>query len=341
MTIVQDLYADQFGSHIGKYSERLKLTKGGETLAQAPLLHLESVTVASKGVSISADAIAACTERGIPIHFIAHNGESYASLYSAGLGATVLTRRAQLTAYYDERGCAISLAVVEGKILNQASTLKYVAKSRKEADPERYELLREASIGVEEQTVRLNELRGRSLEELRGTLMAIEGYAANLYWDALRAVIPDIYGWTARTGRGATDPVNSLLNYGYGILYGQIEQAIVLAGLDPFAGFIHTDRPGKPSLVLDLIEEFRQVAVDRLVVGLVNRNFEVKQDQQGRLEDETRRSFAEKILEHLDATVRYQGKRYPIRSVIQMQSRAMAAYLRGETGEYAPYKAEW
>src|SRR5690242_5913048 len=121
MTIVQDLYADQFGAHIGKYSERLKLTRGGETLVQAPLLHLESVTVASKGVSISADAIEACCERGIPIHFITSSGDSYASLYSAGLGATVLTRRAQLDAYHDERGCSISLAVVEGKILNQAS----------------------------------------------------------------------------------------------------------------------------------------------------------------------------------------------------------------------------
>jgi len=341
MSIVQDLYADQFGTHIGKYSERLKWTKGTETLSQAPLLHLQSVTIASKGVSISADAIAACCERGIPIHFIDRSGDSYASLYAAGLGATVLTRRAQLEAFNDVRGCTIGLAIVEGKIINQASTLKYVAKSRKDSAPIHYEQLRETAVTIEEQTVRLDELRNKPLEALRGSLIAIEGYAANLYWGALRIVIPETYNWTARVGRGATDPVNSLLNYGYGILYGQIERAIVLAGLDPYAGFIHTDRPGKPSLVLDLIEEFRQVAVDRLVVGLVNRNFEVRQTEHGQLDDETRHTFADKVLEHLDATVRYQGKRYPIRSVIQAQARSLAAFLRDERDQYQPYKAEW
>jgi CRISPR-associated protein Cas1 len=77
--------------------------------------------------------------------------------------------------------------------------------------------------------------------------------------------MPEQYDWPGREGRGAQDPLNSLLNYGYGILYGQVEQAIILAGLDPYAGFLHADRPGKPSLTLDLIEEFRQVAIDRVV----------------------------------------------------------------------------
>jgi CRISPR-associated protein Cas1 len=141
--------------------------------------------------------------------------------------------------------------------------------------------------------------------------------------------------------RGAADPVNSLLNYGYGILYGQVERASVLAGMDPYAGFIHTDRPGKPSLVLDLIEEFRQVAVDRLVFGLVNRHFLVKQDDKGRLSDDTRKHFAEKVVEHLEAGVRHEGKSYPLRLVIQMQARHLAAYLRGEREHYVAFKAGW
>src|SRR5204862_398077 len=74
-----------------------------------------------------------------------------------------------------------------------------------------------------------------------------------------------------REGRGATDPLNAALNYGYGILYAQVERALLLAGLDPYAGFLHADRPGKPSLVLDLIEEFRQAVVDRTLIGQVNR----------------------------------------------------------------------
>ncbi|MER3513307.1 MAG: CRISPR-associated endonuclease Cas1, partial [Chloroflexota bacterium] len=81
-------------------------------------------------------------------------------------------------------------------------------------------------------------------------------------------------------------------NYGYGILYGQVERALVLAGLDPYAGFIHVDRPGKPSLVLDLIEEFRQAVVDRTVLGLVNKGVALEQDEEGRLTEGTRRMLA-------------------------------------------------
>ncbi len=84
MAIVQNLIADTFGTHIGKYSERLKITKGDETLVEAPLLHLEMVLITSRGVSISSDALAECCERGIPVYFINREGDPYAALYSAG-----------------------------------------------------------------------------------------------------------------------------------------------------------------------------------------------------------------------------------------------------------------
>ncbi|RPJ38185.1 MAG: CRISPR-associated endonuclease Cas1, partial [Chloroflexi bacterium] len=110
MAIVTNLIADTFGAHIGKYSERLKLTKKGETLAEAPLLHLESVLVSSRGVSISADALEACCEKGIPVQFVDSRGEPYAALYSAGITGTVITRREQLLAYFDQRACHLAIA---------------------------------------------------------------------------------------------------------------------------------------------------------------------------------------------------------------------------------------
>lgn len=341
MPIVQELFADVFGSHIGKHSERLMYTKGKAVLAQAPLMHLEQVIVASRGVSISADAIAECCERGIPIFFLSSIGEPIATLSAPGLSGTVLTRRAQLTAYNDGRGAEISLAIASAKINNQAATLKYVAKSRKENDPALYDRLRDASIETAAQADKLRGLRELALDDLRVYLMAFEANAAAQYWGALRSVIPEMYGWTERTTRGATDPVNSLLNYGYGILRTRVDNALHLAGLDTFAGFIHADRPGKPSLTLDMMEEFRSVAVDRLVIGLVNRRYTVEMTEHGRLQDDVRRSFAGKMKEHLQATVRYDGARFPIALVIQKQARRLAAYLRGETEAYQPYKAEW
>jgi CRISP-associated protein Cas1 len=339
MAIVAHLVADVFGSHIGKFSERLKVTQKGATLTQAPLMHLETVHILSRGVSISADALEACCERGIPIFFIDHQGTPYASIYAAGLAGTVITRREQLRAYDDERGLRLALRFAEGKIQNQAITLKYLSKTRK--DTSVGEELRLLAGEVLDHVRRLDELQAQTLDDARARIMAAEGNAAQMYWAAARLIVPEHYAWERRDTRGALDPVNSLLNYGYGILYGQIERSLVLAGLDPFAGFIHVDRPGKPSLTLDMIEEFRQVAVDRVVFGLLTRSFIVEQDEQGRLTEETRRTFAEHIVGHLETGVRYEGERFPLRHVIQTQARRIAAFLRGERDDYMPYKAEW
>jgi CRISPR-associated protein Cas1 len=300
------------------------------------------VLVVSRGVSISADALEACCARGIPVFFIDSRGEPYASVYSAGLVGTTLTRREQLKAYDDDRGVRAALAIVEGKIENQAATLKYLAKSRKDGDPALYEELHRCSAEVRDVLAELDRLREYPcVEALRNRLMAQEAVAGKRYWEAARLVIPAEYGWTERAGRGASDPVNSLLNFGYGILYGQIERALVLAGLDPYAGFIHADRPGKPSLVLDFIEEFRQVAVDRVVFCLVNPPYTVRQKAQGRMEGETRRDYAEKILERLETQVPYEGKRHALRAVIQSQARHLATFLRGEHESYTPFMASW
>lgn len=339
MSIVKHLVADTFGSHIGKYSERLKITQKGEMLSQAPLLHLESVSILNMGISISADALQSCCEYGIPIFFIDSQGAPYASIYASGLVGTVITRREQLRAYDDERGVHLGLAFAAGKIQNQAITLKYLAKSRRETlQGEELHLL---AGEVLDHLAWLDDLRGERVDDIRNFILAAEGNAAKVYWAGARLVVPPDYKWTNREGRGATDPINSLLNYGYGILYGQVERALVLAGLDPYAGFVHVDRPGKPSLVLDLIEEFRQVAVDRVVFGLAARDFMVEQDEHGLLTPETRKAFAQHILDHLGAGVRYQGLRHPLRQVIQMQARAVAAYVRGSSETYLPFKAEW
>ncbi len=339
MPIIPHLIADQFGSHVGKYSERLKVTQKGETLQQAPLLHLEAVYVLNRGVSISADALEACCERGIPVFFVDPLGIPYASVYSGGLMGTVLTRREQMRAFDDERGGYLSRAFAEGKIQNMAVTLKYLAKLRK--DTPEAEALKRAASDVLDHLAWLDRLSETTADGLRPGLLAAEGNASARYWSAAIPLMPPEYGWTHREGRGAGDPLNQLLNYGYGILYGQVERALVLAGLDPFGGFIHVDRPGKPSLTHDLIEEFRQAVVDRVVFGLAARGFVVERDEQGRLMEDVRRTYAEHVLSHLDAAVRYEGGRKPLGQVIQTQARRLAQYLRGERSEYIPYRAEW
>jgi len=349
MSIVQHLVIDQYGAFLGKHSERLIVTKGDEKLAQAPLLHLESVVIANQGVSLSAEAVRECTERGIPIFFISGTGTAYASLYSAGLTGTVATRRAQLQALNTLSGLQLVLSFCMGKLQNQSNLLKYMAKYRKETDPALYEELRLCSDEILDYMIEMEKVKDYpefqegavTVNDLRQELMGMEGRAAQRYWKAVKQTVPEKYNFTGRTGRGATDPINSALNYAYGILYGQVERSLVLAGLDPFAGFLHVDRPGKPSLTLDFIEEFRPVVVDRTIFGLANKNVAFDFDEHNMLTKETRRMLADKINERLDAESAFEGKRHPIRTIIQMQARHIATFLRGERLTYEPLALAW
>jgi CRISPR-associated protein Cas1 len=347
MAIVQHLVVDLFGAHIGKHSERLQVTQKGTVVMQAPLLHLEAVIVANQGVSLSAEMVRECTERGIPIHFVSGTGTAYASLYSAGLTGTVQTRRAQLRAVEQRIGLVAACAFAQGKVKNQQQLLKYVGKYRKESDPALFASLQERIASLQAQLVALQLLERRAdeaatVDSVRESLLGHEGHAATIYWGAVAALVPSELGWPGRVGRGAQDAFNSGLNYGYGILYGQVERALVLAGLDPFAGFIHVDRPGKPSLTLDLIEEFRQAVVDRTLIGMVNKGVMLgQQPEDGLLTKETRRFLATKVLERLESTEPYEGKRMPLRVILQNQARHLATFLRGEREQYLPFVASW
>lgn len=349
MSIIQHLVIDQYGAFLGKHSERLVVTKGGDKIAQASLLYLESVVIANQGVSLSAEAVRECTERGIPIFFISGKGTAYASLYSAGLTGTVATRRAQLAALNTTLGLQLVLAFGMGKLQNQSNLLKYMAKYRKETDPALYEELHLCSDEILDNLIDMEKVRDypefqegtATVNDLRQELMGMEGRAAQRYWKAVKQTFPKKYNFLGRAGRRATDPINAALNYSYGILYGQVERSLVLAGLDPFAGFLHVDRPGKPSLTLDFIEEFRPVIVDRTVFGLANKNVSFDFDEHDMLTKETRRMLAHKINERLDSEASFEGKQHPFRAIIQMQARHIATFLRGERMTYEPLSMAW
>ncbi|MEZ4861181.1 MAG: CRISPR-associated endonuclease Cas1 [Caldilineaceae bacterium] len=345
MPKIQHLIIDEFGSFVAKHQGRLRVTCQGEKRLDAPIMHLETVLVTGKGVSLSSDVVAACAEEGIPIHFLDSRGHPVGTLYSAGLAATVETRRAQLLALQDRRGLAVALTIAEGKIRNQVNLLKYMSKNRKEKEPEIFEAVRLLADDVQDHLAELDRLRIEplytSIEQCRGQLLSIEGRAASKYWQAIGKLLLVEAGWPGRVTQGATDSFNSALNYGYGILYSQVERALVLAGLDPYGGFLHTDRPGKPSLVFDMVEEFRQTVVDRTVMAIFNRGTAIEMDERGRLTEAARHSLADKVLARLEAAERYEEKRHPLRQIIQMQARRLAVYLRGERKEYEAFVSVW
>jgi CRISPR-associated protein Cas1 len=335
------LIIDQFGSFVGKKSGRLRVTNKGEVVHEVPFFKLRNLLITARGVSLSSDVIHDCTQAGIPINFVSYTAKPYARIISSDLAGTVKTRREQLLAYTDSRGVVLGKAFAAGKLGNQSNLLKYMAKYRKDRQRETLQLVRDAAIEIQVMKDELQGLQGQCIDAVRLQLMNLEGRAAKMYWDAIGKLLLGDLEWKGREHRGATDPVNSALNYGYGVLYTQIEGAIVLAGLDPYAGFVHVDRPGKPSLVLDLIEEFRQMVVDRVVFGLLNKGVEIAVDERGLLTEVTRRVLAEKVLERPEGHERYEAKKHALRAIIQSQARHVATFLQGERENYKPFIGSW
>ncbi len=331
-----EVFVEGFGVSVGKKSERLVVKRKGETIFERPFFEVDRVTVATEGATISSSAVHECVKNGIPIEFISYSGAPYASLVSPHLGGTVKTRRAQILAYEDLRGVLLGKAFATAKIRSSANNLKYYAKYRKGADRAAYEYLYSRIDKMEELARQVGEIEGSCVDEARGALLNAEGRGAALYWEGVKRTVPDFLG---REGRGATDLVNSLLNYGYGILYNRVLSAATRAGLDPFAGYVHTDRPGKPSLVLDLVEEFRAPVVDRAVLGALGTGFKVGMEGE-RLDEKTRKLVAERVRERLGVRVAHRGRKHSLENVVHIQARGVASFVRDGV-VYKPFVGSW
>lgn len=174
----------------------------------------------------------------------------------------------------------------------------------------------------------------------RQSLMGLEGAFGAKYWKILSHLLPEEVKFPGRERKGASDLVNSLLNYGYGILYSQALNAVLRAGLNATAGFLHSYQAGKPSLTCDLIEEFRAPAVDRTIFSMLARREPLKQEKDGTLNETTRRKVAAGVLGRLGSEVVHQGRRQTMREALDFQAMAVRRYLLGQ-GRYRPFLAKW
>ena len=328
-----------FGMYLGKKSERLQIKLGGKAVYEFPFFRVSEVVVASRGVSLSSDLLKEFCERGIRLTFVEASGRPYAMLSSPVLTATVESRREQLLAFHDQRGLDFARLIVRGKIRNQRHLLLYFGKYLKQSDAQRFDVISTTARKLRALELQARRIEGTAVGEKRTELMGLEGVAGRLYWEAVRAIVESKTEFMGRVHQGASDAFNALLNYGYGILYAHVWGAVVNAGLEPFAGFLHVDRPGKPSLVLDLVEEFRQPVVDRTVIAFINLGQQVTMND-GMLDESTRKAIGQKVLERLGSRELFRGQQFQIRSIIQMQARSLVSFLRAKTS-YRPFSFHW
>jgi CRISP-associated protein Cas1 len=325
-----------FGLFLGKKSERVVVKKGKAVCAQVPLLRIQEIVVGSRGVSVSSDLIEELCDRGVRIAFLSSSGRPYALLTSPLLTATVETRRAQLEALHNDRGAEFCRWVVAGKLRNQEKLLRYFARSR---EGERCELLERAADQLRQLRKQALACEGAHADAVRPSLMGYEGTGGRVYWRQIANLLPPECGFDGRNNNPGTDAVNSALNYGYGLLYSHVWGAVMNAGLEPFAGLLHVDRSGKPSLVLDLVEEFRQPVVDRAIFTWLSKGGRVNLVK-GLLDNSSREDVAARVLTRLTAAEKHRGKRHEVRSIVQMQARLAAGAFRG-LRNYRPFAFQW
>jgi len=239
------LFVSGFGLFIGKKSERVVVRQGKSVCAQVPLMRLQEIIVASRGISFSSDLIEEMCERGIRIACLTSSGKPFALLTSPMLTATVETRRAQFAAYQNERGAELCRWIVAGKLHNQEKLLRYFAKNR---EGERASALEKCAATLRRLRRSSLAAEGKTPDDVRGELMGLEGTGGRLYWQQIGNMLPDGLGFQGRSHQGATDGVNAALNYGYGILTAHVWGAVMNAGLEPFAGFLHARRPERQTV---------------------------------------------------------------------------------------------
>ena len=273
-------------------------------------------------ISLSSAVIKECAKKKISINFIDEKTNlSYATLISANSAISKIAA-SQISLLKTKRPLRIAQQFIIGKLKNQINYLKYLGKYHKSLSSE---------IATMQEILKLRVPNAASVNELLG----FEGSAATAYWQGVAKVIDYKFSFIGRVTQGATDVVNSALNYGYAILYSKILKSIAATGLSPHVSYLHALDEQKPTLAFDLIEEFRAFIVDRAVISMVNKNepFEIKD---GLLSVSTRQNIAKNVNEKLFAYTEYRGEKLKAQDIIDRQAYALKRAVT-QNEKYKPF----
>lgn len=283
-----------------------------------------SSIIISQGVSVSSDVFMMALKNNIDIVMLDDYGKPVGRFWHAKMGSTAKIRRAQLELSQSEEGFEHGIRWVKGKFDNQINYLEKTLKRRSKY----HTPIKETIEQLEESKSKLDNLEG-NIEELREKVLGIEGSAGRKWWSLLSKLVPNRFTFEGRSFQPAEDEFNAMLNYGYGMLYGKIEKRVVIAGLDPYIGFVHTDNYNKISFVYDVIEKYRPW-IDRTIMKLIG-NKKVKKKTHFEdmangvyLGDEGKDLIIPAINEFLDKRIRYNGKNQKRKDIIQKDLHSFA-----------------
>jgi len=319
-----DLVINTWGSFIKKKNNCFLIkNQDGSTEISAEKVNTIIIT---NSTGISSDAIELALSKNIDIVFLDKFGNPYGRVWHSKFGSTNLIRRIQIEAGRNEIGTNLSKEWVNTKIHNQIGFLKDLKKNR----PDLHDFFDEGILYMSQFPEKIDALSGRP-DEIRGSLMGYEGSCSRKYFEIICGIMPDKWKFDGRSRNPAKDGYNCLLNYGYGMLYSIVEKACIIAGLDPFAGFLHADNYNKMSFVFDIIENFR-IYIDVPVVHLFTRKM-VRKDYFDEipgglyLNTKGKKVMVSAINQSLEESILYSGKNVIKKNIIQRECHRIANHL--------------
>lgn len=324
------LYITTFGSflHIkdGMFQVKYK-EEGKEVKKKIPPKKVSSI-VLDRGTSLTYEVVKTALSHNIDIVFAEGDGAPIGRVWHSKLGSTTHIRKRQLEASMNAEAVHWIKIWVTDKINHQIDFIKTLKKHRKARENEIDDALEKLKAVL----VRIEKLQGEVITDIADSIRGHEGTAGRYYFGLLSSLLSKPYQFSGRSYRPAEDPFNAFLNYGYGILYSRIEKCIMIAGLDPYVGFLHRDDYNQTSFVFDFIEPYRpfvDLTVYRLFSGKkVNRDHYHEFTNGVGLTREGKKLIVESFVERFDTDkIRFRGRNQTRMNAIQQDAHSFANKL--------------
>lgn len=322
-----ELVLNTFGTSLNRDNEGFVVThKDGRQ--RIPVAGIKSIQI-SRGAQITSDAVMLAIEHEIEVLFMDKSGMPIGRIWSPRYGSVSTIRKGQLNFTFSNDALQWIKEIIRRKIENQQALLLMmrtdnVAICRK----------REKNIArLEDYRTKIASLNGEIVSDVAAQLRGWEGVASKIYFETLNDLIPEEYHFEMRTQHPAMDVVNAFLNYGYGVLYGKIEGALIKAGIDPYIGILHRDDYNRPVLVYDVIELYR-IWVDYVVYSLVvqqvvtDEYYSVREDGSYWLESLGRRVLIQSLNDYLDEIITVKGVNRSRLTQIQLYAQDLAQLFK-------------
>lgn len=329
------LYLLEQGSKLSKTSKRLVIEKNREIISEIPEFKIERVFVFGN-VQITTQALRFLLENDIDVSFFNMRGKLIGKLFSFG-SKNVYLRIAQYEAFKNQQfKLEISKRIVQAKVRNSLTVLQKFHRNHPE-------------VKLEEEICRLSEiLAGIGRKTQLSSLLGLEGLSSKIYFKGFSRMLMKNFEFKERRRHPPPDPVNSLLSLGYSLITSEMFSILFALGLDPYVGFFHSLEYARPSLALDLIEEFRAVIVDRLVLHLINKemlreeDFRYERTEEEEvlkvlLEQDARRIFFYHYEKRMNTLLNLPEGNVSYRRLFYVQARKMIECLKNIDCDYHPF----